>query len=133
MAHYKEIAQMKYITKEVLLAFTLIMGVSPVFAGPGHDHSHADGHSHSHSRTEVDELNVKNTAQFKLKRYVIDKKLERSWYDLPIDTIEKKEFNSKLEWVVTFYNPKEQDAKKQKLHIFVNLYGEITGANFTGQ
>ena len=124
---------MKHITKEILLTATLILGANPVFAGPGHDHSHADGHSHSHSRTEVDVLNVKNTAQFQLKRYVLDKKLERSWYDLPVDTIEKKEFNAKTEWVITFHNPKEQDTKKQKLHIFIDLYGEITGANFTGE
>ena len=124
---------MKYITKEMLLTATLILGVNPVFAGPGHDHSHGEGHSHSHARTEVDELNVKNSAKFQVKRHVLDKKLDRSWYDLPVDMIEKKEFNSKLEWVVTFYNPKEQDTKKQRLHIFVNLYGEITGSNFTGE
>ncbi len=112
----------------------MLSGVNTLTAGSGHSHTHGDGqsHSHAHSKIESDKTTIRNTARFQVKRYVIDKKLDRSWYNLKPKSIEKKKINSKDEWVVVFYNEIEENPKKQTLYIFVDIYGEFTGANFTG-
>ena len=45
----------------------------------------------------------------------------------------KKKFHHSMEWVVSFKNEKITDKTKQTLYIFVNMHGEITGANYSGQ
>jgi hypothetical protein len=59
--------------------------------------------------------------------------LDASWSPIQPAEIQKKNFQGRLEWVVTFNNPAEKDVTKQKLYVFLSLYGEITGANFKGE
>ncbi len=125
---------MKRNIQKAISVVLMLSGANTLTAGSGHSHTHGDGHSHSHahSKTESDKVNIKNTAQFQVKRYVINKKLDRSWYNLKPKSMEKKKINSKDEWVVTFYNVTEKNSEKQTLYIFIDVYGEFTGANFTG-
>lgn len=118
---------MKKIITKVAVATILTLGVNPLFAGAGHDHGH------SHSTVKINEAKAKEIAIRVVKNYTLDGKLDKSWENVPIDTIKKQTYQSAPEWAVTFKNQKEPNPKQQNLYVFVNQYGEMTGANFTGQ
>lgn len=118
---------MKKIITKVAVAAILTLGVNPLYGGAGHDHSHG------HSKIKINEAKAKDLAIRVVKKYTLDGKLDKSWENVPIDTVKKQTYQSVPEWAVTFKNQKASDPKKQNLYIFVNQYGEMTGANFTGQ
>jgi hypothetical protein len=118
---------MKKIITKVAVAAILAFGVNPLYGGAGHDHSH------SSSKTKINEAKAKEIAIKVVKKYTLDKKLDKSWENVSIDTIKQQTYQSLPEWVVTFKNQKELNPKRQNLYVFVNQYGEMTGANFTGQ
>ncbi len=118
---------MKKIITKVAVAAILILGVNPLYAGAGHDHSH------SSSKTKINEAKAKEIAIRQVKNYTLDGKLDKSWDNVPIESTKQRTYQSVLEWVVTFKNQKEPNLKQQNLYIFVNQYGEMIGANFTGQ
>lgn len=120
---------MKKIITKAAFAAILAFGANPLYAGPGHDHDH--GHNHSH--TKVNEAQAKKIAIKELKRYVAAGKLDMSWKDVPVKSVEQKIFHSMPEWVFTFNNPQEPKQEQHNLYIFINQYGEMTGANFTGE
>lgn len=111
------------------LAAALAFGINPLYAGSGHDHDH--GHNHAH--TEITEAKAKEIAHKQLAHFVAKEKLSKSWSSVPLANIEQKKFKSGLEWVISYKNSQEKDPKKETLYIFVNRYGELTGANFSGQ
>ncbi|MBE0514016.1 DUF6488 family protein [Sulfurimonas sp.] len=118
---------MKKIITKVAVAAILAFGVNPLYAGAGHDHGH------SHSQEKISEAKAKEIAIRAVKNYTLNGKLDKSWENVPIDTIKKQTYQSAPEWAVTFKNQKESNMERQKLYVFVNQYGEMTGANFTGQ
>jgi len=61
--------------------------------------------------------------------------LDASWLAIQPAEIQKKTFEgaSEPEWLVTLINPAVKDAAKQKLYVFLSLYGEYTGANYEGK
>ena len=65
-----------------------------------------------------------------VKRLTLEKKIPKSWKSIPISKIKKSNSN---DWLVVFNNLKIKDKSKQNLYIFVDLYGHIKGANYTGQ
>lgn len=118
---------MKKIITKVAVAAILTLAVIPLYAGAGHDHSH------SSSKTKINEAKAKEIAIRVVKNYTLDGKLDKSWENVSIDTIKQQTYQSVPEWVVTFKNQKEPNPKQQNLYVFVNQYGEMTGANFTAQ
>ncbi|MFA7353251.1 MAG: DUF6488 family protein [Sulfurimonadaceae bacterium] len=118
---------MKKIITKVAVAAILTLGVNPLFAGAGHDHSH------SSSKTKINEAKAKEIALKEMRRYVLKGKLEKSWEGAPVNSAKQQVYKSVPEWVVTFKNQKEPNQKQQNLYVFVSQYGEITGANFTGE
>jgi hypothetical protein len=120
---------MKSIITKVAFAAILTIGFSPLYAGGNHDdHDHGEK-----SHPKIDEAKAKLIAVKQLNTHIDSKKLKSSWLDMPVHKIEQKTFNSKLEWVVRFKNPKIKDANRQILYVFVNLHGRVTGSNFTGK
>lgn len=124
---------MKNVITKAALASILILGVNPLYAGAGHNHDHGDDHGHSHAKTKINKAKAKIIAIKIVKDYAIDGKLDKSWSDVIVDSVKAQTYNSVPEWVFTFKNPKELNSKHQSLYIFVNQYGEMSGANFTGQ
>ncbi|MBC8236657.1 MAG: hypothetical protein H8E76_00350 [Helicobacteraceae bacterium] len=121
---------MKKIITSVAMATFLALGINPLYAGSGHSHGdHGDGHGHS----KVKEAQAKQIAMKQLNSYVSHGKLDKSWKHTPLKSVEQKMFHGKLEWVFTFNNPNEVKTKNKNLYIFVNQYGKMTGANFTGK
>ena len=121
---------MKKIITSVAMATFLLLGINPLYAGAGHSHGQ---HGHSHGNSKVKEEQAKQIAMKQLNSYVSYGKLDKSWKNISINSVEQKKFHGQLEWVFTFNNPNEQKAEQKNLYIFVNQYGEIMGANFTGK
>lgn len=118
---------MKKIITKVVVAAILTFVVNPLYGGAGHDHSHG------HSKTKINEAKAKEIAVREVKKYTFNGKLDKSWERVSIENTKQQVYKSVPEWVVTFKNQKEPNPKQQNLYVFVNQYGEISGANFTGQ
>ena len=118
---------MRKILKPVVFTTALLIGSTSAFAGVGHDHS-AGGHSHA----KITENQALVTAKTKISSLIKKETIDKSWENVDASKVEKKFFGNSQEWVVSFTNPKVQDVAKQTLYVFVDLYGEVTGANFTG-
>ena len=97
------------------------------FAGSGHSHGH--GHSHEPVNQATANLKAKKIVLNLIKQKVINK----SWESTTVSSSEKKVFNGKQEWVVSFVNKKIADIKKRKLYIFLSLTGGYIAANYTGK
>ncbi len=118
---------MKKIITKVAVAAILTLGANPLFAGAGHDHSH------SSSKTKISEAKAKEIATGEMKKYVLVGKLDKSWENISIESTKQQVYKSVAEWVFTFKNQKETNPERQNLYVFINQYGEMSGANFTGQ
>ena len=113
--------------KTLLLTFTLSLFSVAVIAGGGHDHG--QGHSHS----VVDQTTVNSNATKIITSLIKNNKLDKSWAGIAVNSSEKKIFNGRQEWVVSFVNNKVTDAKKRKLYVFLTLTGDYIAANYTGK
>ncbi len=113
--------------KALLLGFTLTLFSMMAVAGGGHNH----GHGYSHSPVNQKAANAIATKI--IASFIKQKTLDKSWASTTVSTSEKKTFNSKQEWVVSFINEKVTDAKKRKLYVFLTLSGDYIAANYTGK
>ena len=107
------------------IVFLLVISATGAYA-----HGPDGGHG---STTKITESQASAMAAQVVATIVKKGQLDASWSQVQPAEIKQKTFNSMLEWVVTFINPAEKDTAKQKLYIFLSLYGEITGANFKGE
>ncbi|MDH5181017.1 MAG: DUF6488 family protein [Gammaproteobacteria bacterium] len=102
---------------------SMLLLTTPVIAGPGHGHSHGP--------ISRDKAVIK--AEKRLQRLVTQGKVDKSWADKKVSTIEKKTYNGKEEWVVIFTNPDLSDKSKQTLYMFFKLDGHYLATNYTGK
>ncbi|QOY54242.1 hypothetical protein HUE87_10215 [Candidatus Sulfurimonas marisnigri] len=121
---------MRKIIISVAMATFLALGINPLYAGSGHSHGE---HGHSHEYSKVGEAQAKQIAMKQLNGYVALGKLDKSWKNISVKNTNKQEFQGTPEWVFTFNNPNEPKADQKNLYIFINQYGQMTGANFTGK
>jgi len=112
--------------KTLLSVLLLSLSSLSVTAGGGHDH----GHGHSH--TLANKQTVENNATKVVVALTKKNKLEKTWTTVKANSVEKKIFNGKPEWVVMFTNKEVSDPDKQKLYIFLTLGGDYIAANHTG-
>ena len=119
---------MKKLIRTSLITALLACSFNPLYASGSHDH----GHGHSHDRKEVTKTYAENVATKEMKKLVQLGKLDKSWINTPMLNMKQKKYNNEMEWVISFNNSGIKDAKKKTLYVFVNMYGEITGVNFTG-
>ena len=61
------------------------------------------------------------------------KTLDKNWASTTVSSSEKKMFDGRQEWVVSFVNEKVTDAKKRTLYVFLTLSGDYIAANYTGK
>ena len=116
---------MKFLT--LFFAFSLILSTTAI-AGGGHNH----GHGHGPAATPVNQATAKTNATKEVASLVKRKKLDKSWSDVKVNSIEKQTFNGKAEWLVTFVNSEVTDKTKQKLYVFLTLSGDYIAANYSG-
>jgi hypothetical protein len=114
-----------------LLLFFLILGlpaVSPAHQGHG---GHGGSNPYKELGIEIDERQAMKFSKAVINKLVEKEKLEESWNQAEYEKSEKKRFKKELEWVVSFHNNKTPGSKST-LYIFLSLYGDFLGANFTG-
>ena len=112
---------------KTLVSIIAITFCTVSYAGDGHSH----GHGHTHAAPEMDVKKAQETGQFHVNRLVKSQKIDASWSNATLDKAERKKFDKKTEWVVTFNNDK--GVKGKKLYIFLELNGKFVAANFTGK
>lgn len=121
---------MKNLTK-IYLLITAFGFAAPVYAGSGHSHDKDGGHSHSSG--PISEVIAKNKATHTMQNLANRGVINKSWTSAKVIKAEKKSFSNGHEWVVSFYNDKEEDKTKQTLYIFYSLDGNYIAANYTGK
>ena len=127
---------MEILFKTAIVVLALASGT--LYAHGSHEHG---GHENTHTQGELSTEHIQKVSTEHIQRVankqrmnLIEKeKIEKSWSDTPILTMEKKQFNRNTEWVVSYKNKEIKDQMKQTLYIFVSLYGKVTGANHTGK
>ena len=92
----------------------------------------ADG-DHGHGHSPVDQATAEAMASKIIASFVKQKTIDNSWSVIPATSVDKKTFNEKQEWVVSFVNEKMPDLDKRKLYIFLTLSGDYIAANYTGK
>ncbi len=108
----------------ICLAVLLAFSVTGASAGSGHSHSpKTDAITESQASTEATRI---------VSEIVQRGKLDDSWAQVRPSDVQKKTFKNNLEWVITFNNPGEKNTEKQKLYVFLSLYGDYLAANHTG-
>jgi len=114
-----------------VLLLGLLFGLTSLtaMAGSGHDHGHGHGHSQASINQDVAVLKATKIVNNLVERNTI----EKSWKTIKLNSIEKKVFKGKSEWVASFVNKKVTDVKKQKLYVFLTLGGDYIAANYTGK
>lgn len=114
--------------KTSLITAALTLGFNPLYAGGNHDH----GHSHSHDKEVVSEQYAKNMARQEIRALILSDKIDKSWAEQKVVSVEKKKFDNIYEWVFKYENKGVKDTEKQTLYVFVNEFGEPNGANYSG-
>ena len=115
------------ILKSTLLVSLLALGTTNLYAGSTHSHG-----SSTHIHEKINETKAKNIAKSMKDGLVKKGTINNTWQNIDASKVEKIIFGKNEEWVVSFTNPKVQDKSNQTLYVFVDLYGEVTGANFSG-
>jgi len=105
-----------------LLATGLLVS-TPALAGPGEGHSHGP----------INKEQAGKKAEKRLNGLVDKGKVDKSWQDKKSVSVEKKTYQGKQEWVVTFNNPELADKSKQTLYMFFKLDGHYLATNYTGK
>ena len=114
--------------KTLLLILSLSFSTL-VFAHGDHGHSDAP----APMGKAVTKKRLPSISKVYIMNYVQRGALEKTWNDAKHVKSEKKKFQGKEEWIVSFKNEKSKDKKKQVLYVFLRLDGKLIAANFTGK
>ena len=116
----------------------LLLASGTLYGHGSHKHAaHGDAPMPDELSTEhiqkVSTEEIQRVAHKQLMSLIEKEKIEKSWSDIPVLNMEKKQFHRTTEWVVSYKNKEIKDEMKQTLYIFVSLFGKVTGANHTGK
>ncbi len=111
-----------------IIAFTITLAMTPLFAGAGHSHTAGGGHYHA----PVNKAAAKQKAQKVVNSFIKKNIIDKSWSLAKLSSVEKKVIKGNEEWVVIFINNKLPDKNKQKLYVFLTPSGKYIAANYTG-
>jgi Family of unknown function (DUF6488) len=110
-------------TTLILLALTF----TTLSAKNGYDYYYYGNGGATYNK--LNKSSISKIAKKEIKRLILEKKLPKSWKSMPITKIKKSNSN---DWMVIFNNLKIRNKSKQNLYVFVDLYGHVEGANYTG-
>ena len=106
------------------LLFLSFLSITPAIAGTGHSH----GQEKAITTEQVTSLASEN-----IERLIDAGKIDPTWKEVKVSSIEQKTFSHDPEWVVKFTNNKISDASKQSLYMFFSLGGQYLATNYTGE
>jgi len=79
---------------------------------------------------KLNKSSIIKIAKAEVKRLTMKKEIPRSWRSMPISKMNRSNSD---DWVVIFNNLRIKDKSKQKLYIFIGIYGKVKGTNYTGR
>ncbi|MFA6195457.1 MAG: DUF6488 family protein [Sulfurimonas sp.] len=120
---------MKNKIKNLVVAGILCFGV----AGLAHGGASSGGHSHNAPKEILVEDRIIEVSQKYIEELVKNQKIDSSWKNNTFMSAKKQKFNDNLEWIIKFQNLNVKDSAKQSLFIFVDLYGTVNAANYSGK
>ena len=110
---------MRNLIVTAVFGFTMISAT--VFAGPGHSHAPVTKEAAAGKAVEKRDQLVKSG------------KLDKSWSDVAVSSVEQKTFAKGPEWVIAFRNDAAADPAKRTLYMFYALDGHYLASNFVGK
>jgi len=116
---------MTNLLKASLILLTLLF--TSLSAKNGYDYYHYGNGGSNYKK--LNKSSITKIAQAELKRLTMKKKVPKSWKSIPVSTIKKSNTD---DWQIVFKNENIKDKSKQKLYIFIGIYGKIKGVNYTG-
>ena len=132
---------MKKTISKIFISTVIVLTINPLYAQENKMHTQDElhiqvGHEHNHScaaKVELSKKDIQRAARKRLWMLTQEKKISASWLEIPIVSTDKKQFADKVEWVVNYRDLNVKDKKKQNIYIFVDFYGHVVGANYTGE
>ncbi len=118
---------MNKLLKSTLFTSLLVLGSTTLYAAGTHSHG---GVTHTHEK--INEGKAIKIAISMKNGLVKNGTINKSWEPIKYSKVEKKMFGKEEEYVVSFNNP-ELKKEQQTLYIFVDLYGDVKAANYTGK
>ncbi len=85
-----------------------------------------------HKLQIASEVYVIKAAKREMKRLINTNTIKSSWKNKIPYSVEKKMFDKKEEWLISFKNKEIKDSNKKIVYIFVDLNGILLGSNYTG-
>ena len=110
-----------------ILVILLALNFSTLNAKNGYDYYYYGNGGSSYKK--LNKTSIIKIAEAEVKRLTMKKKVPQSWKSTPISKIHKSNTD---DWMVIFTNKKIKNKSKQKLYIFISIYGKIKGVNYTG-
>ncbi len=111
---------------------SIVLGLVMALTGSGQALAHPDhAHEEPAPKPALSEESAKARAKKEVHRLIAIKKLDDSWKDVSVKSVEKKQTKSEWEWLVTFENAKA--TKDKVLYVFLKPQGDFVAANFTGK
>ena len=107
----------------ILFVFTFTV----LHAKNGYDYYHYGNGGSSY--TKLNKTSILKIAKAEVRRLTMKGKIPHSWKSIPVSKIHKSNTD---DWMVIFNNTKIKDRSKQKLYIFIGIYGKVKGVNYTG-
>ena len=132
---------MERLRNKLFIIITIVLITNSLYAKERHAQDELyikTKHEHNHSCSAKEELFKKDIQRAARKRLWVltqKEKISTSWLEVPIVSTDKKKFTNirDVEWVVNFRDLNVKNKKKQNIYIFVDLYGHVLGANYTGE
>jgi hypothetical protein len=115
---------MKNLTTTLLIS-SLLFAI-PVLAGSNHDHGY------SQAQEAISSEEAASLASKKVNQLANTGKIDLTWNEVEVSSIEQKTYSNGPEWLITFKNTGISDASQQTLYLFFTLSGQYLAANYTG-
>jgi len=116
---------MTKLMKALLILLTLTF--TTLHAKNGYDYYYYGNGGSNYKK--LNKTSITKIAKAEVKRLTMKKKIPKSWKSVPISKINKSNSD---DWMVTFKNSKIKKLSKQNLYVFVGIYGQVKGVNYTG-
>jgi len=116
---------MTNLLKASLILLTLLF--TSLSAKNGYDYYHYGNGGSNYKK--LNKSSITQIAKAELKRLTMKKKVPKSWKSIQVSTIKKSNTD---DWKIVFKNENIKDKSKQKLYVFIGIYGKIKGVNYTG-
>ncbi len=114
--------------KITLIILLILFSFNPVYAQNAYDYYYYGNGGANY--TKLNKSAISKIAKAEIKRLLLKKKIPSSWRGMKIFKIDK---SNSSDWKIIFNNPNIKVKLKQKIYIFIDVYGKVLGTNYTAK